>query len=54
MQIPNKTPPQYICVSTLDPASELEHTPAQKKNMALLFLVLSFIFMKGGSINEGK
>lgn len=42
-----------LCLSSAPAASELEFTQQQRIDMQLLFIVLSYIHMKGGTVAEG-
>lgn len=44
----------YIVYSNLSNVSALQLSPDQAHETTLLFIVLSYIFMKGGEIQEGK
>lgn len=50
----DKTSKGFICISKISGASSVELTDEQRRNLKLLFLVLSYIYMKGESVLEGK
>lgn len=50
----DKTSKGFICISKISGASPVELTNEQRRNLKLLFLVLSYIYMKGESVMEGK
>lgn len=43
---------KYILYSEIQPLAELAMNAEDKKEVALLFLVLSYIYMKGGEVSE--
>jgi hypothetical protein len=47
-----KSSKQYISYSTFTSSSASEFNEEQRRELALLFLVLSYIYMKGGEITE--
>lgn len=42
----------FICKSKLESSSEYEYTPEQRLELKLLFIVLSYIYMKGDTVLE--
>lgn len=49
-----KTGQQFLCVATESNPSKLGRNAAQTKTLPVLFLVLAYIFMKGGILSERK
>lgn len=49
-----KTGQQYLCVSTEPNPSLLGRSSAHTKTLPVLFLVLAYIFMKGGILSDSK
>lgn len=52
MEIKERSGKFYLVTSEVSPGSEAELTTSQRQEIRLLFLVLSYIFMKGGRIIE--
>lgn len=51
----SKSSKVYIIYSAIDSGiSALQFPPDQRNETTLLFLILSYIFMKGGEVQEGK
>ena len=44
----------YICVSTTVAGSSHDYKDRQKSEMILLYLILSYIFMKGAPVTDSK
>lgn len=44
----------FICKSKLESSSEYEYTVEQRLELKLLFIVLSYIYMKGDTVFECK
>lgn len=51
-EIKEKTGKFYLVTSELEAGSQIELTDGQRQELRLLFIVLSYIFMKGGRIIE--
>lgn len=51
-EVKEKTGKYYFVTSEFAPGSEAELTVGQREEQRLLFLVLSYIFMKGGKVIE--
>lgn len=49
----DKTSKGFICISNISGSSNVELTNEQRRNLKLLYLVLSYIYMKGESVLEG-
>lgn len=51
-EIKEKTGKFYLVTSEYAPSSEVELTVRQREEQRLLFIVLTYIFMKGGKVIE--
>lgn len=49
-----KSGKQFIVYSAIQSLSEQEMNESAQKEVTLLFLVLSYIYMKGGEVSESK
>ncbi|EDV92885.1 MAGE-like protein 2 [Drosophila grimshawi] len=48
------TPKRYICVSEMPATSIFEITAAQRPQFTLLYIILTYIFLRGNRIEENK
>lgn len=49
-----KSSKQYIAFSIISPVTPLQMYPEQRNETKMLFIILSYIFMKSGEVQEGK